>query len=115
MGLEKASKKLATFSSPRRESSICKGCGRKKASKEIQEVHNAEARIRHEGGGGQIMRWRGKLGTLLKHSGAIFDLGHRKPLKVLNKGHVLQVKEGFVPQPPQLEVVILGEVDTENF
>lgn len=50
-----------------------------------------------------MMRWRGKLGTLLKYSGVIFGLGHRKPLMVLNKGHVLQVKEGFVPQPPPVE------------
>lgn len=61
-----------------------------------------------------MMRWRGKLGTLLKYSGVIFGLGHRKPLMVLNKGHVLQVKEGFVPQPPQLKVAILGEVDTQR-
>lgn len=35
--------------------------------------------------------------TLLKYSGVIFDLGHRKPLMFLNVGHGLQVKEGFVP------------------
>lgn len=42
-------------------------------------------------------------------------LSHRKPLMVLNKGHVLQVREGFAPQHPQLKVAILGEVDTEDF
>lgn len=46
------------------------------------------------------MGCRGTLGSLLKYSGFITDLGHREPLKVLNKDYVLHVKKGFVPQPP---------------
>lgn len=48
---------------------------------------------------GQIIEWRGRLGTLLKYSGFIFDLGHREPLKILNKDYVLHVKKGLCPTP----------------
>lgn len=48
----------------------------------------------------QIMGQRGRLGTLLKYSSFIFDLGHMEPLKVLNEDYVLHVKTGFVPHAP---------------
>lgn len=72
----------------------------KRAVKERQEILDAEARIRHEGGCRPNHEMEGEAGYSAKIlRGFIFYLGHRKALKVLNEGYILHVKEGFVTHP----------------
>ena len=80
---------------------MCKGSEENRTFKELQEIHNVEARIRNEGGEGPNHETEGEAGYSAKTLRLSLDLGHRKPLKVfLNKDYVLYVKEGFLPHTP---------------